>query len=49
MCTGSGLDQLAGDTDFAARLSDTALQDIADAQFSSDLLNLDSLPLVGEA
>src|SRR5215831_7173853 len=49
MCSGSGLDELACDTDLAASLSDTAFERVADAQLSSDLLDVNSLSLVGEA
>ena len=49
MRPGSGLDELAGDTDLAAGLSDTAFEHVADAQLSSYLLDFDSLALVGEA
>src|SRR5258705_12605750 len=49
MCSGSSLDELAGDTDLAASLPDTAFEHVADAQLSSNLLDFDSLALVGEA
>src|ERR1700677_3170226 len=49
MCSGCGLDELAADADLAASLSDTAFQYVADAQLSSNLLDLDNLALVCEA
>src|ERR1700722_17143018 len=49
MRAGTGLDELAGNADLAARLSDTAFQHVADTQLSSNLLDVDSLALVGEA
>jgi len=49
MCSGRGIDKLAGDTDLAASLSDAAFEYVADAQLSSDLFDIDSFALVGEA
>src|SRR6516225_9271947 len=48
MRAGLGLDQLPGYADPARSLSDRSLEDIADAEFATDLLHIDSLTLVGE-
>src|SRR5262249_47804045 len=49
MGTGSGLDELAGDTDLGASLSDTAFEHIANPKLASNLLDIDGFALVGEA
>ena len=49
MATGRSIDQLAGDPHPLARLADAALKDVAHAEFTSDLLDVDGPALVGEA
>ena len=45
----SCIDQLPGNPQAFARPANTSLEDIADAQLAADLLDVDSLALVGEA
>ena len=42
---GTALDELAGDAQPVRRAPDAALQDIADAEFSGDLADVEALPL----
>src|SRR6266480_5007982 len=49
MCSGSGIDELAADTDLAASCSDAAFEHVPHTEFTADLLDVDSLALVGEA
>ena len=45
----AGIYQLTGDTDAFASFADAAFKNVADAQLSSDLLDVDSAALVDEA
>ena len=49
MRAGERVDQLPGDADLIATFAHRAFEHVAHAQFTSDLLHIDSLPLVGEA
>src|SRR4051812_5174933 len=46
MCSTFGIDQLSGDANAVACFPDTALQYIANAEFPSYLLDVDSLSLI---
>jgi hypothetical protein len=48
MCSGSGLNKLASDTDLAASLSDTAFEHVTNPKFSAHLFDVNGLALVGE-
>src|SRR5690242_8455689 len=48
MCTGSRVDQLPGDADPIAGFAHRALQHVAHAKLTTDLLHIDGLSLVGE-
>jgi hypothetical protein len=48
MCTVVGIDQLSRDAHAPTRPAHRAFKDIADAQFTSDLLHVDALALVGK-
>jgi hypothetical protein len=49
MRAGRRVDQLCGDAHALACLAHRAFEDVADAEFASDLLHIDRLALVGEA
>ena len=46
---GRGINQLAGNANFSGCLAHTSFQDVADAEFAPDLLDIDGLALVSKA